>query len=311
MVQYYLYEVKGHYNAKKGEREQCIWVPTRESTLILWFYNPTPQPLGNEVSSCASQNERTYWTDNPSIGHFCMCKQGKNLTILYIVWFPLIYLSVFCSEPISSDKGSIDISDTFSYFILSRKCGMKSIWKLYLSKLVHGWATGPRQLSLCPNAGMVRIGIRHTSCLQFRFECSLLVRPYLPMRNQYHINFRKRKNHWKYYEQVLLLLLRNSKEHKLIKKKLLHGFMLILTIIATSWKILSSNLTKGEIGALWNRFKPSSKIVYWPFQGGTLFVNRYGFFCLVFVMPLCASVYLYLLVTCWERADLLALVRGV
>ena len=35
------------------------------------------------------------------------------------------------------------------------------------------------------------------------------------------------------------------------------------------------------------------------------------FFCLVFVMPLCASVYLCLVVTCWERADLLALICGV
>ena len=32
------------------------------------------------------------------------------------------------------------------------------------------------------------------------------------------------------------------------------------------------------------------------------------FLCLMFVMPLCASVYLRLMVTCWERADLLALV---
>ena len=32
------------------------------------------------------------------------------------------------------------------------------------------------------------------------------------------------------------------------------------------------------------------------------------FFCLVLVMPLCASVYLCLVVTCWERVDLLALV---
>ena len=31
------------------------------------------------------------------------------------------------------------------------------------------------------------------------------------------------------------------------------------------------------------------------------------FFCLVFVMPLYASVYLCLVVTCWERADLLAI----
>ena len=33
-----------------------------------------------------------------------------------------------------------------------------------------------------------------------------------------------------------------------------------------------------------------------------------GFFCLLFVMPLCASVYLCLVDTCWERADLLAVV---
>ena len=32
------------------------------------------------------------------------------------------------------------------------------------------------------------------------------------------------------------------------------------------------------------------------------------FFCLVFAMPLCASVNMCLVVTCWERVDLLALV---
>ena len=37
----------------------------------------------------------------------------------------------------------------------------------------------------------------------------------------------------------------------------------------------------------------------------------YVFFCLVFAMPLCASVYACLVVTCWESADLLALVCGV
>ena len=31
------------------------------------------------------------------------------------------------------------------------------------------------------------------------------------------------------------------------------------------------------------------------------------FFCLVFVMPLCAPVYLCLVVTFWERSDLLAI----
>ena len=35
------------------------------------------------------------------------------------------------------------------------------------------------------------------------------------------------------------------------------------------------------------------------------------FFCLVFAMHLCASVYICLVVTCWERAGLLALVCGV
>ena len=35
------------------------------------------------------------------------------------------------------------------------------------------------------------------------------------------------------------------------------------------------------------------------------------FLCLVFAMTLYASVYMCLVVTCWERADLLALVCGV
>ena len=33
-------------------------------------------------------------------------------------------------------------------------------------------------------------------------------------------------------------------------------------------------------------------------------------FCLVFAMSLCASVYMCFEVTCWERADLLALILG-
>ena len=34
-------------------------------------------------------------------------------------------------------------------------------------------------------------------------------------------------------------------------------------------------------------------------------------FCLVFAVSLCASVYMCFVVTCWERADLLALVCDV
>ena len=36
-----------------------------------------------------------------------------------------------------------------------------------------------------------------------------------------------------------------------------------------------------------------------------------GFFCFVFTMPLYASVYMCLVVTCWEMADLLAIVCGI
>ena len=36
-----------------------------------------------------------------------------------------------------------------------------------------------------------------------------------------------------------------------------------------------------------------------------------GVFCLVCAMPMYASVYMRLVVICWERADLLALVCGV
>ena len=35
------------------------------------------------------------------------------------------------------------------------------------------------------------------------------------------------------------------------------------------------------------------------------------FFCHVFAMPLFASVFMCLVVTCWERTDLLAFVCGV
>ena len=55
-----------------------------------------------------------------------------------------------------------------------------------------------------------------------------------------------------------------------------------------------------------------SKIFYKSIQGGNSFVDLFMcFFCLVFAMPLCVSVYMCLVVTCWERADLLALVCGV
>ena len=60
-----------------------------------------------------------------------------------------------------------------------------------------------------------------------------------------------------------------------------------------------------------DRFKPSSKLLYWPFQGGTSFVDLLCFCSVLCLLCLCASVYMCFVVTCWERADLLALVCGV
>ena len=50
----------------------------------------------------------------------------------------------------------------------------------------------------------------------------------------------------------------------------------------------------------------SSQVKSHIFLGSFMFL-----FCLVFAMSLCASVYMCFVVTCWGRADLLALVCGV
>ena len=56
---------------------------------------------------------------------------------------------------------------------------------------------------------------------------------------------------------------------------------------------------------------PQVKCFYWPSKGGTSCVDRSCYFYLVFVMLSCTHVYWCLVVTCWERADLLALVCDV
>ena len=63
------------------------------------------------------------------------------------------------------------------------------------------------------------------------------------------------------------------------------------------------------LGTLYN--SGVENILLLTFQGGTSFVDHLCFFCLVFVVPLLASVYVCHVVTCWERADLLALICGV
>ena len=75
--------------------------------------------------------------------------------------------------------------------------------------------------------------------------------------------------------------------------------------------VLIHILTKGEVTAPLNWFKYSMK--YFTDRSKTVFF--YGsfvfFFCLVCYAFVRASVYMSLVVTCWERADLLALVCGV
>ena len=48
---------------------------------------------------------------------------------------------------------------------------------------------------------------------------------------------------------------------------------------------------KGEVGAF-NRFKPSSKIFYWPFQGGTSFVDLLCLCSVLCLLCLCARLYI-------------------
>ena len=55
-----------------------------------------------------------------------------------------------------------------------------------------------------------------------------------------------------------------------------------------------------------NMLSPPGEIFYWPFQGGTSFCGSF----LLFVFHVCHAVLSVpsgLVVTCWERADLLAL----
>ena len=69
--------------------------------------------------------------------------------------------------------------------------------------------------------------------------------------------------------------------------------------------------TKGEVGALLNRFKPSSKILLLTIPRRCFFCGSFMLFLSCFDMLSCTSVCCCLVVTCWERADLLALVCDI
>ena len=62
-----------------------------------------------------------------------------------------------------------------------------------------------------------------------------------------------------------------------------------------------------EVGAPFNLLGPFVTVPKRYFFYGSFNL----FFCLVFAMSLLASVSMCFVVTCWERADLLALVCGV
>ena len=55
--------------------------------------------------------------------------------------------------------------------------------------------------------------------------------------------------------------------------------------------VLIHNWIKGEVGAL-NQFKPSSKIFYWQFQGGTSFVDLLCFCSVLCLLCLCARLFI-------------------
>ena len=65
-----------------------------------------------------------------------------------------------------------------------------------------------------------------------------------------------------------------------------------------------------------NRIITSERTAVEATGGGNIYVSSFVdllwvFLCIMSAMPSCASVYICLVVTCWERADLLAVVCGV
>ena len=50
--------------------------------------------------------------------------------------------------------------------------------------------------------------------------------------------------------------------------------------------------SKGEVGVPFNRFKPSSKVFYWRFQGGTSFVDLLCFFSVLCLLCLCKCLFI-------------------
>ena len=56
--------------------------------------------------------------------------------------------------------------------------------------------------------------------------------------------------------------------------------------------VLIHSWIKGEVSAPLNRFKPSSEIFYWPFQGGTSFVDLLCFCSVLCLLCLCVRLFI-------------------
>ena len=100
---------------------------------------------------------------------------------------------------------------------------------------------------------------------------------------------------------LICMMFSRLKLSNLERTKLVEGSVLF-------WVFDSAHVVMGSCLAPWNRFKPSSKIFLLTVPRQCIFCGSFMlYFYLVFVMLSCASVYWCLVVTCWERAKLLAL----
>ena len=83
-------------------------------------------------------------------------------------------------------------------------------------------------------------------------------------------------------------------------------FLCFVTFLDVFW---SSSELRVRL-APWNGLSPPVNILL-TVPRRYFFCGSFMFFCLLFSMSLCTSVLMCLVVTCWERADHLALVCGV
>ena len=83
-----------------------------------------------------------------------------------------------------------------------------------------------------------------------------------------------------------------------------HLCYLCLVYVSFSTSELRVRLARRETGL-------SPPVFFTDRSKAVLLLWIFYVFCLVVALPLCASLYMCLVITCWERADLLALACGV